>query len=80
MGVENGHCVDDYMHVRTSRDLIHWSEPITLTKDGKQFGNHYQAIVSPHADGDPAVIPDKQFTVMSCHNGTDVLLNDVTFE
>lgn len=68
--------IADYMQVRTSDNLTEWSEPLSFEKDGKKFGNHYQAIISPHATGNPVVIPGKEFTVMDCHNGTDVHCHD----
>lgn len=71
--------IADYMEVRTSTNLIDWSEPIHFMKDGKKFGNHYQAIISPHANGNPAVVPSCDFTVMDCHNGTDVHCHDFHF-
>jgi len=68
--------IADFMEVRTSKNLTQWSEPVVFMKDGKKFGNHYQAIISPHATGNPAVIPAQDFTVMDCHNGTDVRCHD----
>lgn len=72
--------IADFMEVRTSGNLTEWSAPTFFKKDGKKFGNHYQAIISPHATGNPAVIPDSEFTVMDCHNGTDVKCHDFTFQ
>lgn len=72
--------IADFMEVRTSTNLTDWSVPVSYTKDGRKFGNHYQAIISPHATGNPAVIPGHDFTVMDCHNGTDVLCHDFHFE
>lgn len=66
----------DFMQVRTSTDLIHWSEPVSFMDGDHRFGNHYQAIISSHGSGDPAVIPASDFTVMECHNGTDVMCHD----
>ena len=71
--------VADYMELRTSLNMIDWSEPITVKKDGKNFGNHYQAVISYHGKGATNILDGEKFTVMSCHNGTDVLLNDFTF-
>ena len=67
----------DYMEIRTSEDLLSWSRPITVEKDGKKFGNHYHAAISFHGEGDPYTIAGDKFTVLTCHNGTDVLANDV---
>ena len=70
----------DYMEMRTSSDLVHWSEPVSLEKDGKKFGNHYHAAISLHGAGDPYKITGSEFTVLTCHNGTDVLANDMKIE
>lgn len=70
----------DYMEMRTSSDLLHWSEPVSLEKDGKKFGNHYHAAISLHGAGDPYKITGSEFTVLTCHNGTDVLANDMKIE
>ena len=71
--------IADYMEVRTSQDMINWSEPVSFEKDGKRFGNHYQAIISYHGKGNPSVITGNEFTVMDCHNGTDVRCHDFRF-
>ena len=71
--------IADYMEVRTSQDMVNWSEPLTFEKDGKRFGNHYQAIISYHGKGNPSVITGNEFTVMDCHNGTDVRCHDFRF-
>ncbi len=71
--------VSDHMQICTSDDLIHWSEPICLETENGSFGNHYQAIVSHRAKGDTSTVTGNLFTVMSCHNGTDVMLNDIEF-
>ncbi len=63
--------VDDYLELRTSDDLLHWSEPILVEREGKIFGNHYQTIM-PENVGMPQVIGD-EFSILTCHNGTDVL-------
>ncbi len=65
--------IADYMELRTSEDMLHWSEPISLSVDGQRFGNHYNAVISVDGTGDPYRIIGKEFTTMTCHNGTDVL-------
>ena len=72
--------VSDVMELRTSSDLINWSEPIAVKRDGKPFGNHYQAITSFHGKGDPYCVEGGDFTVLSCHNGTDVTAFDFTLK
>jgi len=72
--------IADYMEVRTSKDLINWSKPVVFEHEGKKFGNHYQAIISYHGKGNPAIVTGNEFTVMDCHNGTDVHCHDFHFE
>lgn len=68
--------VTDVMEIRTSYDLINWSDPVAVKNDGKPFGNHYQAITSLHCKGNPYIVDGKDFTVLTCHNGTDVTAFD----
>ena len=68
-----GHTVEDVMEVRTSDDMIHWSEPVIAQKDGSDFGNHYVAMVSDDTVNQPNVIEGETFSILSNHNGTDVL-------
>lgn len=66
--------LDDYLHIRTSDDIIHWSEPLTIQGEYGNFGNHYNAIVSAKSVGQPNIIDDDIY-LLTCHNGTDVLKN-----
>lgn len=69
----------DYMELRTSKDLIHWSEPVSFEKDGKKFGWHYCSLV-PLDDKNPiAVIEDDDFAILLNHNGTDSYRHDCKF-
>lgn len=69
----------DYMELRTSKDFIHWSEPVSFEKDGKKYGNHYCALV-PTDDKNPiTVIEEDDFAILLNHNGTDVTKNDAKF-
>ena len=61
------------MELRTSKDMIHWSEPITVERDGKLFGNHYMAIVSDDVDEQPNIIKGKNCSILTNHNGTNVM-------
>lgn len=72
--------ISDYMEIRTSKDLINWSEPITIKKDDKIFGNHYQAIVSYHGKNDTYKVCNNKFTILNCHNGTDVKAYDIKID
>ncbi|NLD87385.1 MAG: hypothetical protein GX633_03905 [Clostridiales bacterium] len=65
--------VADVMDIRTSTDLVNWSEPIRAKRAGSEFGNHYMAIVYDKQDRQPNIVPGKEFYILSNHNGTDVL-------
>ena len=65
--------VDDVMQIRTGKTLTEWDEPITVFKDGKEWGNHYVAFVSDDACGQPEVLTSDGFSLLSNHNGTDVI-------
>ncbi len=65
--------VDDIMAVRTSGNLLDWSEPRGVEYGGAPFGNHYLAMVRDGAQGQPNVIPGDEFSILSNHNGTDVI-------
>lgn len=67
------------LELRTSRDLIHWSEPVELRGNGDEFRRHYVSIVSTDQTGPHNVIGTR-FAVLGCDNGTDVKRHDVVFE
>lgn len=57
--------VADYMTLRTSKDLIHWSDPISFEKDGEKFGAHYCALY-PNDDKNPiTIIEDDEFLTLT---------------
>lgn len=68
--------VSDYLEIRTSQDLLEWSDPLAPEKDGKKFGSHYHAPLSYHGQGDPQTL-GKEFTLLVGHNGTDVTAYDI---
>ena len=68
--------VADYLELRTSEDLLSWSEPVSVEKEGKKFGSHYHGLVSLHGKGTPQSITDNAFTLLLGHNGTDVVAFD----
>ena len=70
--------VEDVVQVRTATDLLHWSDPICLEKDGQPFGNHYCAF-APKGHLSPFEIDDEFFILLN-HNGTDVTAWDATLE
>lgn len=65
--------IEDVLEIRESKDLIHWSEPVSVIYEGKEFGNHYVAIVSDDNHSHPGVIEGDDFAILSNHNGTDVI-------
>ncbi len=69
----NTQLVADVMEVRTSKDLLHWSEPITVEHEGELFGNHYMAMVSDEIDEQPNIIKGDSFSILTNHNGTSVM-------
>lgn len=69
----NKQLIADYMEVRTSKDMFDWSEPITVEREGKLFGNHYMAIVSDDVDEQPNIIKDDACSILTNHNGTNVM-------
>ena len=64
--------VEDVAYIRTSRDLINWSEAEKVIVDGKPFGNHYVAAVSESNSGQPCVAEGTEVSFLCNHNGTDV--------
>ena len=65
--------VKDIMEVRTGKDLLQWSAPVMVDYEGKIFGNHYMAMVSDDIDEQPNVIKNDTFSVLTNHNGTNVM-------
>jgi len=61
------------MQIATSTDLVHWSEPETVYKDGMPWGNHYNAIVPDDAVSQPNILTSNSFSILNNHNGTDVI-------
>lgn len=64
--------LEGVLTVREGKDLVHWSEPIKVYKDGEKFGNHYVAMVADDTTSHPAVIAGDTFAILTNHNGTDV--------
>ncbi len=61
-----------HMEIRTSTDLIHWSEPIALYQDGRPFGSHYCSLY-PDSDTEGTLASGNRFIVQLGGNGTDVM-------
>ena len=64
--------IPDVMEVRTSKDLVNWSEPIRVERNGKEFGNHYVSIFADDDKNQPFVFDGDDFSLLTNHNGTDV--------
>jgi len=64
--------LDNVMTVREGDDMVHWSEPIGMEKNGEAFGNHYAAMIGNDPAGQPNVAEDDAFVILTNHNGTDV--------
>lgn len=60
------------MQISTSTDLIHWSDPEVVLKDGLPWGNHYNAIVPDDTVSQPNILTSNKFSILNNHNGTDV--------
>jgi hypothetical protein len=65
--------INKKMAVRTSDDMLHWSDPAYVMHNGKEFGNHYVAIYPNDAIHQPNVLDGDEFSILSNHNGTDVM-------
>lgn len=65
--------VDDVMYVRTSKDMLHWSEAMAIEKDGQAWGNHYVAIFNDDDKTQPYILTENEFSVLTNHNGTTVM-------
>ena len=71
--------VSDKMELRVSKDMLAWSEPIPVFKDGKEWGNHYIALCNREKTGQPFFIEGTKACILSNHNATDVLYHDIEF-
>ena len=68
----NGGMVNPIMKVWESDDMLHWSEPITLTRDGGDFGAHYCGMYASDTVAQPNVISGDELVILTNGNGTDV--------
>lgn len=78
-GAEMSGLIENVMQVRSGEDLLHWSEPVRAERDGKEFGNHYVALVSDDGKSQPCEGSGNRFVALTNHNGTDVTRWDVTW-
>ena len=61
------------MQISVSDDLVHWSNPEIVYKDGLPWGNHYNAIVPDDKMNQPNILTSNEFSILNNHNGTDVV-------
>ena len=61
------------MQISVSQDLIHWSTPEIVYKDGMPWGNHYNAIVPDDTVSQPNILMSNRFSILNNHNATDVM-------
>ena len=71
--------IENVMQVRSGEVLLHWSEPVRAEREGKEFGNHYVALVSDDGKSQPCEGSGNRFVALTNHNGTDVTRWDVTW-
>ncbi len=62
--------------LRTSLDLVGWSEPVGAVRDGKPFGNHYVAVAPTDRESHSNVIKEDSLCFLTNHNATDVMRFD----
>ena len=72
--------VANVLEWRTSKDLIHWSEPHRIPYKGKDFGAHYMALIDDSKDTQPHVIKGNDFTFLICNTNKDVERYTAHFE
>ena len=72
-GLENNGIGGKAMQICTSKDMISWSTPEVVYKDGVAWGNHYNAIVPDDDKNQPNVLTDNKFSILNNHNGTNVI-------
>ena len=53
------------MYLRTSFDLVNWSEPIALEKEGEPIDHKYYAILSNETDSQPYHLKGNKFSILS---------------
>ena len=68
----NGGMVNPIIEIRESDDMVNWSDPIHVTRNGEEFGGHYVGFYSDSCEGQPFVIDGDTLTVLRNGNGTDV--------
>lgn len=65
--------VEDVMMLCEGETLTAWSAPVRVEREGKPFGNHYVAMIADGQHTLPQVIEGHTFSILTNHNGTDVV-------
>ncbi len=73
----NGGMVNHIMEVRESEDLLHWSDPVQLTREGEPFGGHYVGLYDGGTKNQTNVIEGDTAVILTNGNGTDVTRYEV---
>lgn len=77
----NGGMVHPIMDVRESDDLLRWSTPVSLTREGEPFGGHYVGMYAPDTESHPSVLKDDEIAiVLAVGNGTDLTRYDAKIQ
>ena len=71
--------ISRHMQLRTSDDLVHWSDPIDVMNDGEYFGHHYVAIFPNDKESPISVLTGNDFSILKNGNGSDVMRNKCEF-
>jgi hypothetical protein len=69
--------VNHIMEVRESEDMLHWSAPVQLTREGELFGEHYVGIYDSGTQNQTNVIEGDTAVILTNGNGTDVTRYEV---
>jgi hypothetical protein len=65
--------VTDEVSVRVSKDMVSYSDPLDLYKDGKRFGDHYSAICDTGDTNPVGIVDGDEFAVLLNPNGGDMM-------
>lgn len=76
----NGGMVNPIMEVRESEDMLHWSAPVKLVREGELFGGHYVGLYEPGTEGQTFTVSGDDMVVLTNGNGTDITRYDVRIE
>ncbi len=74
---QDGGMVNHIMEVRESEDMLHWSVPVQLTREGELFGEHYVGLYDSGTQNQTNVIEGDTAVILTNGNGTDVTRYEV---